>query len=192
MAKWTEEQRLKALSIAAATSAREASVKMGIPRGTITRWMSESKGEYDDNIPHGPSRKAKELAEEVIEEAKAEVREVVVDQVRQLSEKLLEVNLRALSAIEEAIDAGRNPDESNAQWVRALGSIFAQGVDRQQLLDGKPTQRSEVNVSDADDQREKVINSIRAGFDDIRRAAGIRSGQDDTGDGSGGAEETTH
>ena len=192
MAKWTEEQRLKALSIAAATSAREASVQMGIPRGTITRWMSEFKGEYDDNIPHSPSRKAKKLADEAIEEAKAEVREVVVDQVKQLSQKILEVNIAALDALKDAIEKGPTQDESNAQWVRALGSIMAQGVDRQQLLDGKPTIRSEVNMDGTDEQRQKVLTTIRTGFDDVRKAFGLGSGQDDAGDGSGGTEEVTH
>ncbi|NPV73378.1 MAG: transposase [Pelotomaculum sp.] len=40
--KWTEEQKIKALTIAQAVSITEAARQTGIPAGTIKRWRSEA------------------------------------------------------------------------------------------------------------------------------------------------------
>lgn len=50
MAKWTDEQKLKALALAEASSAGRAAVKMGIPRGTILTWMRQSNQDKNQSI----------------------------------------------------------------------------------------------------------------------------------------------
>lgn len=43
MSKWSQEEKLKALALAEATSIREAADKTGIPEGTIKRWRAENR-----------------------------------------------------------------------------------------------------------------------------------------------------
>ena len=192
MGKWTTEERIQAVALAKATTVREAAAKLNIPLSTLGRWVSavNNPDAGSETERDKVSKKSKEIAEELVEEAKEQVRDVVADQIKQLSKQMAEVNLAALNALKEAIEKGPGED-SNAQWVRALATVMAQGIDRQQLLEGKPTQRSEV-ITDDGDRKERVVNTIRNGFDEVRKALGLGSGHDDSGDGSGGAEETTH
>jgi transposase len=149
VAKWTEEQKLKALAIADATSAGEASKQTGIPRGTVLRWMSAMKSDSSDSNQNESNRlpkKVKRISEEAIEEAKAEVKGYMVDRVRQVSDGLLELVELAKAEAATLIRSGQDPTDSKAQWLRSVVGAIAQGVEKHQLLEGKPTSRQAVDA----------------------------------------------
>jgi len=173
MAKWTEEQKVKALAIAEASSAREASKQLGIPLATIGRWMGEVRRSNENGTEHpernGTSKKIQLIAEQAIEEAKVEVREYVVDRVKQVSDGLLElVELAKVEAI-HLIQSGHDPTDSKAQWLRSVVGAIAQGVEKYQLLTGKATSRQEVNgeVSTRNEQQYHFIYEVVNTNDDI-------------------------
>lgn len=143
MAKWTAEQKQKALAIAEATSITEAAKVTGIPRGTIGRWMAEMKrnSETETDETKRTPKKIKQIAEQATEEAKAEVREYVADRAKQVADDILGMVQQALAEAEEVIARGPNMDEPKAGWLRAIIGAIAQGVEKYQLLTGKPTNR---------------------------------------------------
>lgn len=174
MAKWTEEDKLRALAIAEASSAGEASKQTGIPRGTILTWMrAVNQSEDNQSIKNQSSlpKKVREVAEQAVEEAKAEVKEYMIDRVKQVSDGLLELVELAKEEAAELIRSGKDPDDSKAQWLRSVVGAIAQGIEKHQLLEGKPTQRSEVkqDVSVNDDRYETTLRDIRESLDELRK-----------------------
>ena len=143
MAEWTAEQKQKALAMAEATSITEAAKATGIPRGTIGRWMSEMKrnSETETSETKRPPQKIKEIAEQATEEAKEEVREYVVDRAKQVADDILSMVQQAILEAGNVITKGPNSDEPKAGWLRAIVGVIAQGVEKYQLLTGKPTNR---------------------------------------------------
>lgn len=162
MVKWSDEDKLRALAIVEASSAGEASKKTGIPRGTILAWMrnnqstSITQSEQSIILP----KKVREVAEKAIEQAKEEVKEYVQDQIKVVADKLMSMNQLAIDAIEQTIKEGPKEDESNAQWLRSLVGVIAQGVEKHQLLDGKPTQRSEVTADVVNEKQYHIIQQV--------------------------------
>ncbi len=148
MAKWTEEQKLKALAIAEASSVREAARQTGISKTTISRWLNESKDGTShetgqtgrDSVP----KKAQKIAEEAVEEAKEEVREYIADRVKQAADQILEMVEMSVKIAKQTLYEGPNEDEPKAGWLRAVIGAMGQGVEKHQLLMGKPTTRQEV------------------------------------------------
>jgi hypothetical protein len=142
--KWSKEQKFKALAIAEAATIAEASIQTGIPEGTIKRWRSEQRtalnGRTEPN-PNGPSKKIQQIAQQAAEEAKAEVREYVADKAKRVADDILRIVQLALAESEEVIRAGPGNEESKAAWLRALVGVMAQGVEKHQLLLGRPTNR---------------------------------------------------
>lgn len=163
MARWTEEDKLRALAIAEASSIREASKQTGISKTTISRWISEAKnGVSHETGQHGTLKKADQIAKEAVEEAKEEVREYVADRVKQVADQIMAVNELALREIEQVIRDGPKDDESNAQWLRSLVGVVSQGIEKHQLLMGKPTARQEVQgkVETTHEQHYHIIQEL--------------------------------
>lgn len=177
MAKWTEEDKLRALVIAEASSMSEAEKQTGIPKGTIGRWASQMKQRNEDNETKRDAKRITDIAEEAIEEAKAEVREYVADRVKQVSDGLLELVVLAKQEASDLIRTGKDPDDSKAQWLRSVVGAIAQGIEKHQLLEGKPTSRSEVkqDVSANDDRYEKTLRDIRDSLEELRKPVNDQS-----------------
>lgn len=129
--------------MAEATSLTEAAKATGIPRGTIGRWMAEMKrnNETETSETKRTPQKIKEIAEQATEEAKDEVREYVVDKAKKVADDILGMVKTALAEAEAVIVKGPNVDEPKAGWLRAVIGAIAQGVEKHQLLTGKPTNR---------------------------------------------------
>ena len=160
----TEQQIQDALLLAEATSLREASRQTGIPLTTIHRRLravhgtpvspgTSSKGEPERR----PGKKLKEMAEEVQAQAVARAVEIVTqtltERLGKLSERLYDLAEDAANKVATAIaDAGEAPagktaephNQAGSAWVRALVGVFAQSLEKAQLLTGKPTVREEV------------------------------------------------
>ena len=143
MAGWTAEQKQKALAIAEATSITEAAKATGIPRGTIGRWIAEIKrnSETETGETKRAPQKIKEIAEQATEEAKVEVKEYVVSRAVQVADDILDMVQQAILEAGNVIAKGPNNDEPKAGWLRAIIGIIAQGVEKYQLITGKPTNR---------------------------------------------------
>lgn len=142
VAKWDDDTKTKALAIAEAVSIAEASRKTGVPQGTIKYWRSSiNRKSKSTNQPNQPVKKMKAIAEEAIEEAKAEVRDVVVDQVTRAAEQIIAIVTLSLEEIEKTIKQGPSDVEPRAAWLRALVGAMGQGVEKHQLLTGQPTSR---------------------------------------------------
>ena len=142
MAKWDDKTKSKALAIAEAVSIAEASKKTGVPQGTIKYWRaSVNRKSKSTNQPNQPAKKMKAIAEEAIEEAKAEVRDVVADQVTRAAEQIIAMVTLSLEEIEKTIKLGPSDVEPRAGWLRALVGAMGQGVEKHQLLTGQPTSR---------------------------------------------------
>jgi len=169
--KWTEEDKIKALAIAEASSASEASKQTGIPRGTILTWMrqfNQSTDSINQSDQSGQSihvpKKVEQIAEQAIEEAKESVREYVEDRVKQVSDGLLELVEVAKAEAMRLIQTGQDPDDSKAQWLKAVIGAIAQGTEKHQLLVGKPTQRQAVSgeVTTKHEQHYHIIQRVVA------------------------------
>jgi len=151
MARWTEEQKQKALALAEATSAREASKQTGIPLSTIGRWMGQQKRngtngteQVERNGTERPSKKTREIAEEAIEEAKEAVKEYVIDRSKEVADGILDMVKKAVIEADRIIKEGPKEEEPNAGWLRAVVGAMAQGVEKYNLMTGQPTSRQEM------------------------------------------------
>lgn len=145
MAKWSQEEKLKALAMAEATSIREAAEKTGIPEGTIKRWRAENRTEPNQKPNRTePSKKVERIAKEATEQAKQEVAAFVAEKGKTVAEQLLQLIELSIQAASDTIKSGPNSDEARAQWLRSIIGAIAQGVEKHQLLTGRPTHRQEI------------------------------------------------
>jgi len=147
MVRWSEDDKFKALAIAESSSMSEAEKKTGIPKGTIGRWASGLKKRNETDETKRNAKKIRDISDQAIEEAKVEVREYVASRVKLVSDGLLElVDLLAKTEAANLIRSGQDPDDSKAQWLRSVVGAIAQGVEKHQLLEGKPTSRQAVDA----------------------------------------------
>jgi len=178
VAKWSKEDKLRALAIAEASSIREAGQRTGIPQGSIKRWRMEQRGvEPNDPNRTEPSKKIEGLALEAVEQAKQDVREYVADRVKQVSDGLLElVELAKVEAV-NLIQSGQDPSDSKAQWLRSVVGAIAQGVEKHQLLEGKPTSRQEVQgeVKTKHEEQYSITHTIETYTDSFRNVLSRRN-----------------
>lgn len=172
MAKWTIEQKQKALAIAEASTLREAAENTGIPRGTIGRWMAETKQGNETSETKRASQKITQIAQEATEEAKAEVKVYVADKAKQVADDILNMVQRAIIEAGNVIEAGPNFDEPKASWLRAVIGAIAQGAEKHQLLSGQPTSRQSLQGQVTQTQRYEYDITQRIVSDpDAREAA---------------------
>lgn len=148
MAAWSEEDKAKALAIASTAGPAEASRATGVPAGTIRSWVHRER--------HGPRRKKedaravgkprtnkklKAAADECMDIAKVQAADVVADRIAEVAEGILSAIELSLIKITDTINVGPVDGEYNSAWLRALVGVMAQGVEKHQLLLGRPTNR---------------------------------------------------
>lgn len=162
MPKYTEEEKQKALALAEATSFGAASEKLGIPKTTIWRWYQKQNGTYDETERNVTPKKAKEIAKEATKEAKEEVKQYIVEQSKKVADDILSMVKKAVIEAGHIIDHGPNKNEKMSEWLRAVIGAMAQGVEKHQLLTGKPTSRQalEGQVNYTNEQRYHIIQEI--------------------------------
>lgn len=193
MAKWDDKTKSKALAIAEAVSIAEASKKTGVPQGTIKYWRaSVNRKSKSTNQPNQPAKKMKAIAEEAIEEAKAEVRDVVADQVTRAAEQIIAMVTLSLEEIEKTIKLGPSDVEPRAGWLRALVGAMGQGVEKHQLLTGQPTSRQALEGQVTQRYEYDITHRIEQYADIYRQLArrGVFCGSDE-GDDTGESMDTT-
>lgn len=147
MAKWTDEDRTKALTIAQTAGAAEASRATGIPAGTIRSWMyrevhgSRKKENAQAVKEPRTSKKMRDAAAECMEQAKAQAANIVAQRITAIADRMLGVIELSVEKIEDTINKGPMKDEFRSAWLRSLIGAMAQGVEKHQLLLGQPTSR---------------------------------------------------
>ena len=165
MAKWTEEDKLRALAIVETSSASEASRQTGIPRGTILGWMQEWKsanGESINNQSTFPKR-VREISDEAMAEAKEEVREYLVDKVKEWSNSIMQMSMKAAERAFEVVQHQPPDDISTvdlARWLHALVGAMDYGVKNHQLLEGKATSRAEGELKTTHEEKHTHIHTV--------------------------------
>ena len=178
MPKWSQEDKLRALALAQASSAGEASKQTGIPRGTILTWMrAVNQSDQSTNQSTLP-KTVRDVAKEAVESAKAEVRDYIVDQVRQWSSSMMEMSIEAAKQAMVAVQHKPADDTSTADWARwlhALVGAMDYGVKNHQLLEGKPTGRQEVVNSDGDQSTRESLQTVRDELAELRALRQQRS-----------------
>lgn len=144
--KWTEEQKLKALTIAEAVSITEAARQTGIPKGTIKRWRSEANrtGRTEPSEPNRTPKKLGALAEQAAREAIAETKEYIVDRLKALADELYGLAEDSVRETRAFVARPGKKDRDSAAWLRAVVGAMHYAIQDAQLLSGKPTARPEV------------------------------------------------
>lgn len=174
----TEQEVAEALTLAEATSLREAARQTGIPLTTLHRRYRAAHG---TPVPSGTApkpgterrlgKKLKDMAGEVqakaVAQATEKVAEVLTERLTGLAERLYGLAEKAAGKVETAIaDTEETPtgkkaephNQAGAAWVRSLVGVFAQSLEKAQLLAGKPTGRTE--VLNADEARERLTGRL--------------------------------
>lgn len=141
MARWDDETKLKALTMAEATSIAEASRQTGVPEGTIKRWRSENRTEPNRTEPNPVPKKIEAMAQEATARAVEAASEQIADRTAQVAESILALVEQAVNEIESAMKEGPKEKEFQSAWIRALVGVLGQGIEKHQLLTGQPTAR---------------------------------------------------
>ena len=166
VAKWNDADRLRAITLAHATSQSEASRQTGIPMGTIGKWMAATKKEEEKEEGREeekrPSKNAREAAQEAIAEAKVIARDLIVDDIASWATAIKDLGLLSVNEATRVIKMG-NPD--NAQWLRSLVGVLAQSTEKYQLLTGKPTSRSEIKgeLQMKEEHTQRIVHELLQG-----------------------------
>lgn len=160
------EVKAKALTLAAATSQREAAKALGIPVGTIARWSAKRLNRSEDAEAKRPGRKLEALAAEAAVEAKEEVRDYLVDRLKGLADKLYALAEKAVARTDASMD-NEEHDRDGAAWLRSLVGVLAQSLEKAQLLSGKPTIRPEVTERREFDITHRIVAERPEIIDDI-------------------------
>lgn len=178
MAKWSEEQKIQALTIAKATSITEAAQKTKIPRGTIGRWMAETKQNKKNETAETKrnSKKIEQLQEAAIEKAVEEAGDYIAERLKSLASNLYSLAEKAVEKVDIAISdpdelpegkTGEMHDRDGAAWLRSLVGVLSQAIDKAQLLSGKPTVRPEVIDKHEYDITQRIITERPELIDEI-------------------------
>lgn len=146
---WPLARKMEALTIAETLSPKEAEQRTGIPRRTIYRWVQEvRKGDGSDTAGSGLGARAEELRKAGMEKAVSTAVAYTAEKLQALAERSYAVAEKVTGRVEEVIAADAGEDDNllraMAVWLRALTGVYAQYLDRAQLLSGNPTARPEV------------------------------------------------
>lgn len=191
-AKWTEEEKQKALAIARSTSVREAVKATGIPLATIGRWLSEQKRNGTNGTEqaeqNGTPKKLEALYDQAVQRAVEQASEHIIERLKNLADQLYALAAKATSKVDVAISdqeeapPGKHPephDRDGAAWVKALVGVMAQAIEKAQLLSGKPTARPEAVNKYEYDITQRIIadpEALDLAESLLRRAAGRDAG----------------
>lgn len=207
MSKYNREEKLKILAYALATSYGKASEKFGPSKSTISRWRKElddpDPANYDFDFPEQEngterqngtereneitSQKVKEMSEEAVEDAKADVKERLVEDIEQLSEKMINTAEDAVTEVKELIQQGKTEKEYSYQWLKAVVGAMDYLVKNAQFLKGNGEKPGDVNVNvtNKNVQQKTEVNVP----DNLREAREFLFGRLDTTAGSEGTGE---
>lgn len=141
------EVRAKALALAEVTTIAEAAKVTGVPDGTIKRWRAEdAPASNEPREPNHTPKKIEALAQQAQAEVVAEVKEHLTTRLLNLADSLYKQAETATKKIATSMDTEEH-DRDGAAWLRSLVGAQAQGVEKAQLLSGKPTARPELKES---------------------------------------------
>lgn len=146
---WPLAQKMEAMTIAETLGMKDAVFKTGIPNRTIYKWLEEvRKAEKSDVAQSGHFARVEELRKAGIEKAVAAAAVYTAEKLKALADRSYGVAEKVTGRVEEVIAAESGDDDhrlrANAAWLRALTGVYAQYLDRAQLLSGSPTARPEV------------------------------------------------
>jgi len=155
VAKWSEEQKVEAITIAHASGAAEAAKVTGIAAGAIRSWMSRAKKAESEAIATDAGvatvaaqrrcAKTRALAGQAAARAvERAADQIAADITAEAAGDILGLIQFSVRLIKATMENGPNSDEAKAGWLRALVGVMAQGVEKCQLLAGKPTSRQAV------------------------------------------------
>lgn len=144
--RWTEEQKIKALTIAETVSITEAARQTGIPAGTIKRWRSEANRTEpsEPNEPNRTPKKLEALAKQAAQEAVAEAKDYIVERLKALADELYRLAEDGVRETRTFMARPGDKDRDSAAWLRAVVGAMHYAIQDAQLLSGKPTARPEV------------------------------------------------
>ncbi len=178
--RWTEEEKIKTLAIARASSATEASKQTGVPRGTVLTWMrinqdDQSINQDGQSVNHSKkaTKKIEVIAQQAVEEAAMQAKEtvakIVTDRSVEIAQKIFSLVELAVEESERVLLAGPNENEPRAAWLKATIGAMHMGVDKTQLLTGKPTERQEIQgeLKSVQEQHYHIIRELVNQDDEI-------------------------
>ncbi len=174
VAKWTEAQKAEAIAIAEASSIPEASKATGVPTGTIKYWRTQEP--TDQPTPEEKRRAIKEA----LTRAMAHIEQRQAD----LADKSFSVAAFALEVVEDLVQraAAQQHKVDYPALIRAVVGVYAQTVEKGQLVSGQATARSEERHEhrhvDYQEARERVLSRV-----DRLATNGAAVGRDSGGDG---------
>lgn len=157
--KYTEEQKEMAFTLlrGGATqveAARQSGIGLNYLRAMIYRRRKQVRdtqkqvAEDTKSVVKGAAytvadEEVKRLFREEEDTVRDMVREAVADRTKELQEKLFEMISLAVEEAISIMETGPTDKESRGAWLRAVIGAIAQGVEKHQLLVGKPTGRLE-------------------------------------------------
>lgn len=166
--KYTQEQKAEVYKLyQEGVPQPEIAERLDMPihsvRTFITRMRQKVKEGYDRQAQADKPRTKQEQAatlltgasynlvgatiSEILEQNKDEVEKIVVDSLQartdEMVQKLSEMVLLATDKSIETIKKGPGPKEAKSYWLKSLIGAIAQGVEKYQLIAGKPTGRLE-------------------------------------------------
>lgn len=182
------------MTIAHASGATEAAKATGIAAGTIRSWMSRAKKAESEAAATDAGAaaaatqrrcaKTKVLAEQAAARAVERAADQIADITAEAAGDILGLIQSSVRLIKATMEDGPNSDEAKAGWLRALVGVMAQGVEKFQLLTGKPTSRQavegQVTQEYVYDITQRVIQQ-QPGLIDSIFAQDIRPGLEDRG-----------
>jgi len=166
VARYSDADKTKALTIAQELGAAEASRATGIPAGTIRSWLHRTQRRNGQKRCNGRpatqrrTPKLKAVQEDVLEKARQEAAEYTAERLKELTDRLYSVTDRAVARVLEMIDEiePRQGDRDTAAWLRALVGAMHYGLQDGQLLAGQPTGRTETLTGK--EARERLTGKI--------------------------------
>ncbi len=187
--KYSAEEKQKALAMAKATTIREAAEATGVRPGTIKRWRYERRKERGEEIkspelePGPPSKKLEEISREATERAKEDIAVHIAEVGKELAERLLQTTEEARLELLRAIKEGRDDDEANSAWVRAVTGAMNYCIKTKNELAGGTNKGVNVNVT----QQTNVPQSPEESRNRLLRRINSVSAAESTGEGDPGS-----
>lgn len=159
MPSYSEDQRAEAIALYVEHGPTEASRRLNIPKGTITRWAKRAGAE---TVSPANTRAATEAATAKAGQRRAELRQL-----------LLEKALDALRRMDAPHKDYRGKDADEVWWDKApsgdmknYATTAAILIDKLRLEEGAATSREEhVQTSEVDRELERLADELRARAD---------------------------
>ncbi len=167
---YTEKRKQKAITIALATSAAEASRQTGIPAGTIRNWIYRQQA----------TPEAGKAAAEAISEGKEKAVVLVAARLSGAALASFAVAEKAIGRLRELLEA-KEGDRDTAAWLRSVSTTFGVTVEKALLLSNQAIAAKAAQEGRTDAATEKpiedpeFIEAIQAAYNDAKKRATERS-----------------